>query len=98
MGWLIDCFDSVINVHYFSLQNSFESWRPVFFLGASVYMISAIFFIVFGTGNIQPWNFEPEDKDVKEDKTNGDLKDLSSPTIKNGDSKEIKETPLNVSA
>lgn len=83
---------------FFRSQNSFESWRPVFFLGASVYIISAIFFIIFGTGNIQSWNFAPDDKDGKEERTNGDLKELSNSKIKNGEAKEIKETPLNVTA
>lgn len=62
-------------------------------MGASVYIVSALFFIFFGTGDIQPWNF-PQDK--KEDKTNGDLKEMNGSSIKIGEIKEIKETPLNV--
>lgn len=65
-------------------------------MGASVYVVSALFFILFGTGNIQAWNF-PEDKD--ENKTemakNGDLKEMSQAPA-NGDAKEAKETALNV--
>ncbi|CAB3234050.1 unnamed protein product [Arctia plantaginis] len=89
-------FTPMITAYFTSSENSFESWRPVFFLGASVYIVSAIFFIIFGTGNIQAWNFAPDDKDDKEERTNGDLKDLSNSKINNGDAKEIKETPLNV--
>lgn len=81
---------------FFCLQNSFESWRPVFFVGASVYIISALFFIFFGTGNIQSWNFPPEDKG-KDDKSNGDLKEMNGAPPKNVETKEIKETALNVS-
>ena len=64
----------------------------MFFVGASVYIVSALFFIFFGTGNIQSWNFP---QDTKEDKTNGDLKEMNGSAIKI-DPKEIKETPLNV--
>ncbi|XP_026725730.1 sialin-like isoform X2 [Trichoplusia ni] len=89
-------FTPMITAYFTSSGNSFESWRPVFFVGASVYIISAIFFIFFGTGNIQPWNFAPDDKDGKEDKTNGDLKEMNGSTPKNVEAKEIRETPLNV--
>ncbi|XP_075980378.1 sialin-like isoform X2 [Anticarsia gemmatalis] len=89
-------FTPMITAYFTSSGNSFESWRPVFFLGASVYIISAVFFIFFGTANIQPWNFAADDKEGKDDRTNGDLKELSTPTIKNGDAKDIKETALNV--
>lgn len=83
----------------FDFQNSFEQWRPVFFVGASVYIVSAIFFILFGTATIQPWNFPKSDKaDGKDLHRNGDLKDINNATIKNGDTKEIKETPLTVAA
>lgn len=83
----------------FYLQNSFEQWRPVFFVGASVYIVSAVFFILFGTANIQSWNFPKSDKtDSKDLHRNGDLKDMNDATIKSVDSKEIKETPLTVAA
>ncbi|XP_022822793.1 sialin-like isoform X1 [Spodoptera litura] len=89
-------FTPMITAYFTSSGNSFESWRPVFFVGASVYIISALFFIFFGTGNIQPWNFPPEDKG-KDDKSNGDLKEMNGTPPKNGETKEIKETALNVS-
>ncbi|KAH9639340.1 hypothetical protein HF086_012950 [Spodoptera exigua] len=89
-------FTPMITAYFTSSGNSFESWRPVFFVGASVYIISALFFIFFGTGNIQPWNFAPEDKG-KDDKSNGDLKEMNGSPPKNSETKEIKETTLNVS-
>lgn len=83
----------------FHFQNSFEQWRPVFFVGASVYIVSAIFFILFGTADIQLWNFPKGDKaDGVDLHSNGDFKDINNATIKNGDTKEIKETPLTVTA
>ncbi|KAJ2945607.1 hypothetical protein O0L34_g431 [Tuta absoluta] len=90
-------FTPMITAYFTRNGNSFEQWRPVFFMGASVYIVSAIFFICFGTGNIQPWNFPAEDKlDGKGDQAkNGDLKDFTQVKAKNGDAKELKETPLN---
>lgn len=83
---------------FFNLQNSFEHWRPVFFVGASVYVVSAIFFILFGTGNIQSWNFGREDTtEEKEDREkNGDLKEMNGTTAKKVETKDVKETSLNV--
>lgn len=53
----------------------------MFFVGASVYIISAVFFVLFGTGNIQPWNFDDEKDADKVDKN--DRKEMSEMTIKN---------------
>lgn len=69
----------------FHLQNSYEDWRPVFFIGASVYIVSAIFFIIFGTGLIQNWNFTSDDnsEEAQEEKgTNGELKDMKDVVTK----------------
>ncbi|KAM3965897.1 sialin-like isoform 1-T1 [Aphomia sociella] len=93
-------FTPMITAYFTKNGNSFENWRPVFFIGASVYIISAFFFIIFGTGNIQDWNFPKdvttEGKDDKE--KNADLKDMKAPATKNGDAKNLKETSLNVSS
>lgn len=78
---------------FFSFQNTFEQWRPVFFIGASVYIISAIFFLFFGTGDTQPWNY-PENQENKD--KDGDLKEMNGVHVKNGDVKDVKETPLSV--
>lgn len=89
------------NVLFIHLQNSFEQWRPVFFVGASVYVVSALFFILFGTGNIQPWNFEHKDvtAEGKDDKEkNGDLKEMNGAASKKVDVRDMKETTLNVNS
>lgn len=66
-------------------------------MGASVYIVSAIFFIFFGTGNIQQWNFIEEDVENKNEKNaSGNLKEMNEITLKNGIFKVIKETPLSV--
>lgn len=75
------------------MQNTFEQWRPVFFIGASVYIISAIFFLFFGTGDTQAWNY-PENQEIKV--KDSDLKEMNGVHVKNGDVKDVKETPLSV--
>lgn len=77
----------------FSFQNSFEQWRPVFFIGASVYIISAVFFIFFGTGDTQPWNYP---KNIESKEKDGDLKEMNGAHAIKIDVKDVKETPLNV--
>lgn len=37
-------------------QNTMEEWRILFFIGGAVYIMPAIFFIIFGSGNVQEWN------------------------------------------
>ncbi|XP_072944844.1 sialin-like isoform X2 [Epargyreus clarus] len=95
-------FTPMITAYFTRNGNSFDQWRPVFFVGASVYIVSAIFFILFGTGNIQSWNFSnDETNEAKDDKMrNGDNRGVSTPEDKN-DSKEAKDkedkdTPLSV--
>lgn len=68
----------------------------MFFVGASVYIISAVFFILFGTANTQPWNYGEQDRPGTEKTNNGDLKDLNGAQAKNEDPKNVKETPLSV--
>lgn len=78
---------------FFSLQNTFEQWRPVFFVGASVYIISALFFLFFGTSETQSWNY-PENKEGKE--KDGEIREMNGVHVKNGDVTDVKETPLSV--
>lgn len=50
------------------LQNSFAEWRPVFFTGASLYIASAIYFMLFGSAETQSWNYitpEPEEENKR---------------------------------
>ncbi|XP_047521898.1 sialin-like isoform X1 [Pieris napi] len=82
-------FTPMITAYFTRNGNTFEQWRPVFFIGASVYIVSAIFFILFGTGNIQSWNFIAD-----EDKKTENLKEMGD--TKNGNIKDSKETSLNV--
>lgn len=44
------------NLHFSKFQSTINEWRNVFLLGAGVYIIPAIIFILFGSGEVQQWN------------------------------------------
>lgn len=48
-----------LNFSNFS-KATFEEWRNVFLLGASAYIVTAIVFILFGSGEVQSWNERPK--------------------------------------
>ena len=53
-------------IHYFRLfQGSLSQWQIVFFLTAGVYTINNLFYLVFGTGEEQPWNQPKSTKHVE---------------------------------
>ncbi|RVE43591.1 hypothetical protein evm_011775 [Chilo suppressalis] len=92
-------FTPMITAYFTRSGDTFEQWRPVFFIGASVYVVSAIFFVFFGTGNIQSWNFGKEENEAKDDKEkSSDLKEINGSSERKGDAKEVKETSLNVAS
>ncbi|XP_057667760.1 putative inorganic phosphate cotransporter isoform X1 [Diorhabda carinulata] len=37
-------------------------WRTIFIIAACVYVVSAIFFIIFASGKVQPWNDEEKEE------------------------------------
>ncbi|XP_034834570.1 sialin-like [Maniola hyperantus] len=90
-------FTPMITAYFTRTGDNFEQWRPVFFVGASVYIVSAIFFILFGTGNTQDWNFIIKEKDDgKEEKPKvGDQNDMND-TFKHCYIKDLKENPTSI--
>ncbi|XP_041783948.1 sialin-like [Anopheles merus] len=53
-------FISPILVAHFTVQQStMEEWQYVFIIGAAAYIVPALIFIVFGSGQVQKWN-EPK--------------------------------------
>ncbi|XP_061379217.1 uncharacterized transporter slc-17.2-like isoform X2 [Danaus plexippus] len=89
-------FTPMITAYFTKTGDSFEQWRPVFFVGASVYIVSAIFFILFGTGNTQAWNFDDESKqEGKEEKGRADDMNDMNETIKNS-YKDPKENSMSI--
>lgn len=45
------------------LQSTMTEWRNVFVLDGSLYIASAIFFMYFGSGEVQRWNKVKSDDD-----------------------------------
>ncbi|XP_030746865.1 sialin-like [Sitophilus oryzae] len=50
-----------------SEHNGMHEWHRIFYIGALVYVACGVFFIIFGKGEIQDWNYDEEDrkKDVE---------------------------------
>lgn len=43
-----------------------EEWQYVFGIGALVYIIPAVFFIIFGSGEVQEWNQKKDTNEASE--------------------------------
>jgi hypothetical protein len=40
-------------------------WREIFMLDGALYITSAIFFMLFGSGSVQRWNMTKSHKDLQ---------------------------------
>lgn len=52
-------------------QRTRGQWQIVFFVASAIYAFGAIFYIIFGSGELQPWAFEakaPEEVMLNEKK------------------------------
>ncbi|CAH2043611.1 unnamed protein product, partial [Iphiclides podalirius] len=58
----------LVTAHFTKNGNGFAEWRPVFLTGASLYIASAVYFILFGTGETQDWNYVAAPDDEEQDK------------------------------
>lgn len=58
----------LVTAHFTKNGNGFAEWRPIFMTGASLYIASAVYFILFGTGETQQWNYVPPTEEEEEDK------------------------------
>jgi len=60
-------FISPMLVGYLTTQNTATEWQLIFWITAFVYLIGVIFFAIFVSGDLQPWNTvkteEEEDHD-----------------------------------
>ncbi|KAG7160654.1 Vesicular glutamate transporter 2-like [Homarus americanus] len=43
-------------------NQSLEEWQSVFWLTGVVYVVTSAVFVIFGSTDIQPWNFPQEDE------------------------------------
>lgn len=60
-------------------QNTIDHWSNVFLVGSIVYIVPAIVFMFFGSGEVQPWN-DPEQMKRQKGRDNVEAKlPVSSP-------------------
>lgn len=45
-------------------KSSEDEWRYVFLIGAGIYLVSALIFLIFGSGYVQEWNNINEDSNA----------------------------------
>ncbi|XP_072380338.1 sialin-like [Diabrotica undecimpunctata] len=53
-------------------ETSIEQWRIIFYIAGGIYLIGGLFYCIFGSGDLQPW-----------DKIPGDLKETAKETYVN---------------
>lgn len=51
--------------HFTQDRSTFEEWTKIFLIGGAVYIIPALIFMVFGSGEVQPWNTIEEEENGK---------------------------------
>lgn len=47
---------------HFYLQKDPNQWKVIFYMTASIYVLASVIFIIFGSGEVQPWNDEETEK------------------------------------
>lgn len=40
----------------FAFQNTIDEWSIIFIIAAVAYIVPAVIFVLFGSGQVQPWN------------------------------------------
>lgn len=93
-------FISPMIVGYLTAQhNGIDEWHTIFYLGAAVYIACGIFFVCFGTADIQSWNYSDDDTDKDVETIKGSSDDAakgvenigfdSSSELENRDAKKL---------
>ncbi|XP_060804897.1 putative inorganic phosphate cotransporter [Amyelois transitella] len=67
----------LVTAHFTKDGNGFAEWRPVFFTGACLYIASAIYFILFGTGETQSWNYITAEEEEEDKRTSSSSNDTT---------------------
>ncbi|XP_050301269.1 sialin-like isoform X2 [Anthonomus grandis grandis] len=69
---IINCIGStsgfispIIVGHLTADNNGLNEWHTIFYIGAAVYIGCGIIFIIFGSAEIQPWNFTEEEQNFE---------------------------------
>ena len=89
------------------VQQTQEEWRWVFFLAALIFVLGFIFFLIFGSGEIEPWAVEQEEFEINTDNEKSSpltqemtdldgVKEMRNGTsvINNGSSHQLEEEGL----
>lgn len=63
-----------------------EQWQTVFYIAAAIYSIGAMFYIVFGSGEVQDWALDKQDK----------MEIITVPEIDGGPSESVKKQTSSV--
>ncbi|XP_019726374.1 sialin isoform X2 [Hippocampus comes] len=53
---------------YFTKDHTMEGWRKVFWVSATVNVCAAVFYMLFGSGEVQPWAIPEDEANVDEGK------------------------------
>lgn len=65
-----------------------SQWSIVFYIASAIYLFSAVFYVIFGRGDEQPWNRFAEEKKIIHDESEDEVEVYSvkhRSTIKNSD-------------
>ena len=50
---------NILSIILITFQGTLEEWRPIFFIIAGTTAISTVFFIIYGSGDLQDWARDP---------------------------------------
>lgn len=51
----------LISQTFYHIQNTIKEWKIIFIIGGIAYILSALIFFIFGSGEIQSWNeYQPK--------------------------------------
>lgn len=67
-------------------SSTFAQWRIIFYILSATYIIGAIAFAIFGTGNLQKWNSPEKEEIEKKAKLKNDNDNEESVPLKNQNS------------
>lgn len=60
----------MVVAHFTYERSTFEEWTKIFWIGGGVYIVPALIFMMFGSGEVQKWNDLNEstekDKQIKD--------------------------------
>lgn len=57
----------LVVAHFTYEKSTFEEWTKIFWIGGGVYIVPALVFMVFGSGEVQKWNdlSDSKEKDME---------------------------------